>query len=204
MTACVSGKPQADTSEAGLRLIADDRIDELYLADNADLSSYSSLYVEELEVELDRSWLRQQNTNTVSRIRPQDQKRIIERIRKVFEEEFLTRILEENGYEKAEGPAPNTLIMKPAIVNLRINAPDLMEPYSVTKLAEDAGSGRLKLELLDAESGQRLLKMEDYQRARGYGRTLRRQTAVENRQEAARMMRRWADAVNDIIKPVTS
>jgi len=200
----IFGNKPPPVSEDGLSLTANDRLDQLYIRPGTDFSSYEKLYVEKLDIALDQNWLRQQNANKVGRIRPRDQERIFVRLDKVFREEFIPRFAAENGYELTLTPEPGSLTMKPALTNMRINAPDLMEPYSVTKFAEDAGQGKLKLELLDTDSEQAVLKTEDFLRARSYGRTLSRQTSVENQQEAMRMMRRWADAVNTATKPAAN
>jgi hypothetical protein len=86
---------------------------------------------------------------------------------------------------------PDVLILRPGLINIRVNAPDLMSAGRSTSYVESAGSMTLYLELYDSVSNTILARVADGQADPStYG---QRSSSVTNRAAAERMMRGWAD-----------
>ena len=90
--------------------------------------------------------------------------------------------------------AEDVLIVRPAIIDLNINAPDVMSSGMSQTYTTTAGSMTLYLELYDSETDDLLAKALDpkHDRDSGY---MQWQTSVSNRAAARRMMKPWAEAL---------
>ena len=199
LLACTAPSDDAGLTAAGLVKEENKAFDQLYVRPDTDFSTYDSVYAEPLTIEFDRDWLRQQNSNNPTRINEKDKERIRSHLNRDFNEVFVVELATVNNYEVVDTPGPDTLILKPAITRLKINNPDNFKPYRITVLAEEAGSMTLNLELVEPGSKRALLNLTDNRRGRTYGRTLRVQNSVQNKQESTNMMRRWATALNEVI-----
>jgi hypothetical protein len=199
VTACASQSEAPQVSDDGLSRVESKDFDLLYLRPETDFSAYESLYLETVSVEFDKDWLRQQNLSNPTRIRARDKERISKELNDSFTESFAAKLAKDNNYTIVEQPEPGTLIVQPAIIKLKINHPNTLEPYRITVLAEEAGSMTINLDLIDAENDQTVLRLSDYRRARSYGNTMRVQSSVQNRQESNNMFRRWAQSLNTVL-----
>ena len=199
LAACAAFQKPAAVTDDGLEYVKGSRFDQLYVRSDTDFSNYQSIYIEQLTVEFDRNWQREQNRNDPSRVRDRDIKRIEQGLSDAFTSAFAADVAANNNYTITDTPGPGTLIFKPAIVNLRINNPTNNQPYSITVLAEESGSMKINLDMYDAESGERVLTLSDFTRGLSYGQTLVNQNVVRNKQEATFVMRRWARSLNEVI-----
>jgi len=83
------------------------------------------------------------------------------------------------------------LVLRPALINIQVSAPDLMTAGRSTTYVESAGAMTIYLELWDSASETILARVIDGQAdPRMYG---QRSSSVTNRAAAERMMRSWAD-----------
>ena len=82
------------------------------------------------------------------------------------------------------------MILRPAIVNLDVSAPDLKTPGRSRTYTANAGSASLYMEMYDSVTGQILARAIDFKEARD---TLGFQwaTSSTNRQEARRVLKEW-------------
>ena len=88
------------------------------------------------------------------------------------------------------------LILRPAIINLDINAPDTMSPGINRTYTTSTGEMTLSLELFDGTTGQALARIVDRRRAPDMGR-LQWTNGVTNKAEANRTLKRWADNLRE-------
>jgi hypothetical protein len=90
------------------------------------------------------------------------------------------------------------LIIRPAIINLNIVAPDNRSATNVRTFSESAGDMTLYLELYDSVTGDLIAKALDqkYDRSTGY---IQWQTRVSNRAAANRIMKTWANVLKDAL-----
>ena len=110
--------------------------------------------------------------------------------------EVFTDELQEGGYPVVEEPGENVMILRPAIIDLVVTAPDLPSANRTRSYSTSAGSAGLYIEFFDSTSGQILARVVDYQRARE---TVNFQwsTSASNRAEARTVLRKWAGMLVD-------
>jgi len=123
----------------------------------------------------------------------------MERIKKNVSELFLevfTEELKSGGYTLANERAPDVLIVKPAIIDLYVNAPDVRTAGRTETFTTSAGSMTLYLELYDSETDDLLAKALDPKVDRDSG-LMQWQTKVANYTAAKRMMKPWAKALRN-------
>ncbi len=164
----------------------------VYAEPGADLSQYDRVYLVEPYVAFKKNWQRDQNRGTL-KVRTSDMDRIKVNVKELFMEVF-TEELEKGGYELANERAEDVLIVKPAIIDLDVNAPDIMSAGRSNTYTDHAGSMTLYLELYDSETDDLLAKALDPKADRRAG-FMQWQTGPANRAAAKRMMQPWAEAL---------
>lgn len=177
----------------GLKRIPDTKdIAVVYAEPGATLEQYKRVFLVEAAVAFKKNWQRDQSRG-LTRVSSRDMERIKNEIKKLFAEIF-TEELQKGGYEMATERAEDVLIVRPAIINLNINAPDVMSSGSSMTFTTTAGSMTLYLELYDSETDDLLAKAIDptYDRNSGY---MQWATSVSNRAAARRMMKPWAEVL---------
>jgi hypothetical protein len=166
----------------------------VYADENADLSQYDRVYLVEPYVAFKKNWQRDQNRGAAAmKVRTSDMDRIKVNVKELFMEVF-TEELQQGGYELANERAADVLIVKPAIIDLDVNAPDIRSAGRTNTYASSAGSMKLYLELYDSETDDLLAKALDAKADRDHG-FMQWQTSAANRQAAKRMMKPWAEAL---------
>jgi hypothetical protein len=108
----------------------------------------------------------------------------------------FTEELETAGYQLADGRAEDVLIVKAAIIDLDVNAPDTRSAGRSSSFTTSAGSMTLYLELYDSETDDLLAKALDPTADRGTS-FMQWQTSVANKAAAKRMMKPWAKALRE-------
>ncbi len=164
----------------------------VYAEPGANLSQYSRIYLVEPYVAFKKNWQRDQNRGTI-KVKTSDMDRIKVNVKDIFMEVF-TEELEKGGYELANERAEDVLIVKPAIIDLDVNAPDVRTAGRTNTYTDHAGSMTLYIELYDAETDDLLAKALDPTADRRAG-FMQWQTGPANRAAGIRMMRPWAEAL---------
>lgn len=177
----------------GLKLVPNTKNIALVWAEpGADLSQYDRVYLVEPYVAFKKNWQRSQNSGS-TRVTNNDMERIKAKVKELFMEVF-TEELEKGGYTLASERAEDVLIVKPAIIDLDVNAPDLRTAGMTRTFADSAGSMTLYLELYDSETDDLIAKALDAKTDRDKG-WMQWQTGPANRQAGIKMMRPWAQAL---------
>lgn len=175
----------------GLQLVEKDRSGEIYANPDVDWSMYTQLQLLDATVAFRRNWQRDQNRYDPFKVKTSDMERIKKDLSELFREVFTEELTRGGGYTMAAEPGVNVLTIKPAIVDLDINAPDTMQAGRTKQFTESAGEMTLKLELYDSVTGDLLAAASDRRESpyRGY---LQWTTSVSNRADADRMLTQWA------------
>ena len=128
--------------------------------------------------------------------------KIQEEVAATFREVF-TKELVDAGYAMADEPGEDVLLVKPAIVDLDVTAPDIRTPGRTMSYSESAGEMTLNLELFDSLTDDKIAKATDRKRDtyRGW---LQWRTSVSNRADAKRMMSGWAKALTSTLDEARS
>lgn len=196
ITACVLGSSAlaeegADESFDGLVAVEKPQADQAFVRPGVDFSVYERFMILEPAVAFARDWQRDMSRGPGGvRIRDADMERIQAGMAEIFLEVF-TQELEQAGYAVVEEEGDDVMLLRPAIIDLRVNAPDVPSTARSRSYVTSAGSARLYIEFYDSVSGQILARAVDYKRARDWGQ-FQWATSVSNRQEARKLVRRWA------------
>lgn len=177
----------------GLKLVPNTKnVAYVWAEPGADLSYYDRIYITEPYVAFKKNWQRDQNRGSI-RVSNNDMERIKKDVASLFMETF-TEELQKGGYALANERAEDVLIVKPAIIDLNVNAPDVRSVGRTSTFTTSAGSMTLYLELYDSETDDLLAKALDPQADRDSG-FMQWQTGPANRAAAKRIMQPWAEAL---------
>lgn len=176
-------------SAEGLELKTRTKQRIVYLRPGATFAQYTRLAILDPYIEFSARWLRDYNRSAHHRIADSDLARaradLSVQLKKVFAEE-LTR----GRYRIAPVAAADTLVLRPALVNIEVNAPDLMTPGRTVTYAWSAGQMTLYLELWDSSTNTILARVVDARAdSEVYGQRMGR---VTNRAAGDRILRAWA------------
>jgi len=178
----------------GLKLVPNTkRVALVWAEPGANLSQYERVFLVEPYVAFKKNWQRDQNRSSSTRITTSDMDRIKAAVTNLFMDVF-TEELVNGGYTLANERAEDVLIVKPAVIDLNVSAPDTRSAGRSTNFTTSAGSMTLYMELFDAETDDLLAKVLDPQRDRDTG-MMQWQTSVANRAAARRIMQKWAEAL---------
>ena len=203
LSGCAGAPERPAMSADGLQLVVNERNRSTYKNPEADFSGYNRIQLLDATVAFKDNWMRDQNRNRRgnSRVTEEDmakiQQGLTEQFHRVFAEE-----LAKGGYAVVTEAAADVLKIKPAIVDLDVVAPDLMEAgRTTTFVADETGRATLQMELFDSVSGNLLARTEDRRKTRTTG-GMQRSNSVTNRADADRVIRRWAQALSTQLNEV--
>ena len=104
--------------------------------------------------------------------------------------QFVEELQTEGGYEVVDDGAEDVMIIRPAIIDLDIEAPDTMTPGMSATFSASAGQMTLYMELFDSVTSEIIARVVDAEGGRDHGMIRNRAT---NKAEADRILRKWAD-----------
>ncbi len=175
----------------GLHLEPSTDVSIAYVKPEADFSIYSEFMMLDTYVAFKKNW--QRNTRVAGRrVSNKDMERIKKEAAELLRDTFKNELDDEGGYKLVEAAGDNVLLLRPALIDLEITAPDIPVAGRVTQYVASAGAATLYIELYDSVSGEILARIIDRRNMQNYG-TARWANSVTNRADARRMFRRWAD-----------
>lgn len=198
---CGAQEPAADFTVEGLQLIEDSGLALVYAEPGVDFSQYRRIYLDDVHVAFNKTWLRSQNRNRTRKITADDMAKMKSELAGLFSEVF-TQTLREGGYELVSERAEDVLLIKPAIINLDIVAPDVREAGIVHTYTETAGEMTLYLELYDSLTDDLVAKALDRQKDRSTG-YFEWRNRVSNRAAAKRILKVWARVLKEGLDDAT-
>ena len=181
-------------SKDGLQLKTHTKQRVVYVKPGATFNQYDRVMILDCYVEMQKDWQRNYNSNVgpdLSRqISDDDVKRIKSNLAAEFKKVF-TAELQKGGYQVTNSPAPDVLLLRPAIIDVQVTAPDIMSAGMDMNVITSAGSGTFYLELWDPTTNTILARAMD---AEADQQPFAQQAnAVTNRQAADIILRKWAD-----------
>lgn len=190
----------------GLHLVPDTPFGEVYMKPGVDLDAYSTYGVTSCDVAFRKNWLRDQNEDRIdltNRVTQKDVDRIKEALGKDCEQRFREALAEEPAYKVVEefSEGEQVLVLRPAIINLDINAPDVRTMGMSRTYTTSAGEMTLYLELVDATTDEVLARVVDRQEDFDDS-YLTWTNSVTNKADADRILRRWARELRDSLDKV--
>lgn len=181
----------------GLHLVKGTKLKAVYQAPGASLKEYDKVALLEAYVAFKKNWQREYNEDSASlerRITDKDMKRIRDEVAKEFNKIFTEVLSKEGGHQMVTTGGDGVLIIRPAIINLVVTAPDKMTAGMSESYSASAGQMTLYMELLDGKTGALLYRVIDPEAAGNDFFQIR--NSVTNRADADRVLRRWAKLLN--------
>jgi len=187
------------TTVDGLTLTKETKQRVVYLADDVDFGSYTKVIIVDCSVAFAKNWQRDYNRQEreLSRqVRDADVTRIKNDLSAEFSKIF-TQTMTERGVEVVSEPASDVIILRPAIFNLVVSAPNIRSTGMSRSYVASAGAMTLYLELYDSVSNSILAKVVDAQSARRNSAMGSHASSVSNIAAADRILKSWANELAD-------
>ena len=184
-----------DHTDDGLDRIDAKHVDAVYWKEGATLEQYDSIKLLECTVAFRKDWMRDYNRDQISlshRVDAKDMDRIKKKLAEEFNKEFSMVLQDKDGYTITDEVGENVLLLRPALVNLDVAAPDLKTADRSRTYTASAGSMILYLELYDSATSSIIGRVVDSKASRSDGRVMI-SNEITNRAEADRMLRNWAE-----------
>jgi hypothetical protein len=186
-------KALPETTPEGLKLVPKTKVSAVYLRDGVDFSGYTKVSILDCYVAFKKNWQRDQNSDSGQPFKVSDND--VTRIKTELAEEFkkvFTKELTAKGQTVVTTTGPDVLILRPAIINLDVAAPDTMQPGITHTFSASAGQATLFLELYDSVTSELLARVYDAEEVGDMG-LIGVRNSVTNRSDAQRMLKKWAD-----------
>ncbi|MCH8083971.1 MAG: DUF3313 family protein [Myxococcales bacterium] len=175
-----------EVTHDGLERVANSKVERAWVKPGVDFSKYTEAGLLDCFVSFRRNWrMNHQGVRT----------RDMERIKSTLSDEFrnvFTEALEKGGYPVVTGAADHVLLIRPAIIDLDVAAPQSSSGGRSDSFTTSPGTMTLVIELYDSVSNEILARAIDRRRARNVG-NLRWTTSGTNRDAARKILGRWAD-----------
>ena len=159
----------------------------------ADLSQYNRVLLAQPYVAFKKRWKQHQN-NIGARVTNAEMNRIKESAAEMFMLVF-TEELEKAGYVLTDERAEDVLLVKPAIIDLDVNAPNTLNSGTDRVYTSSAGSLTLYMELYDSETDDLIAKAMDSKSDRTSAGVMSWKSGPANQQVGMDIMRPWAVAL---------
>ena len=184
-------------SHDGLHLMPDTKLRAVYMKPGADLSEYDKIALLDTYVAFRKNWQRDHNNEEPfdQRVSDKDMKEIRDRVAREFTKEFTKVLSTEGGHQVVTDAGDGVLILRPAIINLDINAPDMMSAGMSQTFVASAGSMTLYMELYDGKTQSIIARIIDPEAADNAG-IAEVANRVTNTADFDRILRRWAEILN--------
>lgn len=193
MVGCATS-PSQDFSHDGLELRQVRGLDEVWVRPGTDFSQFQTILIEPVEVAFDPHW-DPRRTGSRLRLSAADRERIRSDVAQLFDATFRREIERSQRFRLVETAESDTLIFKPRIVDLYINAPEnRMATGRSRTFVSEFGRVTLLGEVSDAESGAQVARIADREIARAT-RDLEFADRFSNEREAERVFARWTRAM---------
>jgi hypothetical protein len=178
----------------GMQKVSWRTFDEAFVAPGINFRPYTKVMIEPVEATFRRNWQRDYNRVNIDldrRVSDEQAQRILTEAQDGLGDAFV-QAARNAGYQIATAPGPDVLRLKVYLTDLDVHAPDLRPSARDRIYSEEAGSGRLVLEVRDSTSDALLAGGVDKRDVGDVSFFIRR-SSVTNRADFARAFRRWAD-----------
>lgn len=180
-----------ETTKDGLKLTNHTNHGAVYVKDGASLANYDKIKILDCFVQFEKNWQRNYNRQEMgleNQVSDRDVERIKEAVAEAFPKEFKKE-LEKSGYEVVDDTAKDVLLLRPAIINLALTAPDT-DGFTETFVSSN-GSMTLYMELYDSATSTKIAQVMDAEAVGDTGFAHRGGRAT-NQMQFERTMEDWA------------
>ena len=196
------------TTPEGLVLQKSTKSRIVYLKSGATFTQYNRVAILDPLVEFEKDWQKDYNNGHrgfEGRVSDKDIERMKAGLAAEFKKVFTKELQDKGGYQVVTTAAPDVLVLRPALLNVEVNAPDLMTAGVNATVVRSAGQMTLFLELWDSETNTLLARIMDA--AADNDSFAKQANRVTNVQAADRILGDWASDLRvrlDEIKGKTS
>ena len=197
-----------ETTPDGLVLQKNTKSRVVYMKPGASFAQYNRVAILDCLVEFEKDW--QKDFNNSHRglegpVSDKDIERMKTGLAAEFKKVFTKELQDKGGYQVVTSAGPDVLVLRPALVNVEVNAPDLMSAGINATVVRSAGQMTLFLELWDSSTNTLLARVMDA--AADNDAFAKQANRVTNTQAADRILSDWAHELRvrlDEIKGKTS
>lgn len=181
-----------ESTKDGLKLVHQHDLGAVYLKPGATLAAYDKVKILDVYVAFKKNWQRDYNREEMDlgrHVTDKDVERIKEKLAAEFPAVFK-KVLEKGGYTVVDDTGPDVLLLRPAIINLTVTAPDVMSAGMSRTYVRSAGTMTLYMELYDSQTSEKFAEVLDAEEAGdGFAQEANR---VTNKFEFDRTLEKWA------------
>ncbi len=185
------------TSPEGLQLQKTLPHGAVYLKQGATFGQYRRLAILDCYVAFAKDWQRNYNMNEPDlemQVSKTDMDRIQRELAAEFKRVFTEELQTKGGFEIVDIAAPDVLILRPALLNLMVNAPEIdTAPTMAFAVVSSAGQMTLYLELWDSITNKILARVIDTEADDSSGGFAQAGGEVRNKEAADELLKNWAD-----------
>ena len=177
----------------GLVQVESDKLDVVYLQPGADFRGYTKVMIDPTEVAFAKDWQRNYNNSAgslSSRVTDSDLQRAIKDA-VVAANDIFVEAWTKGGYAVVTAPGPDVLQVKPGVLNVWVNAPDVGSASRSRTFASETGRATFFIEVRDSMTGALLGRAVDGRNVGNDMMTWR--TRVTNRADFRDEVERWAE-----------
>jgi hypothetical protein len=191
---------KADLEQAmsydGLEKTSVKGIDMAYARPGASLAGYNRIKIDPIEVAFSKNW-DPTKPGSSFKLSTDEREKIRTSVAKIVNDQFVKVLQAKSSYQVVNETGPDVLLVKPSIVNLYVNAPDVMTAGRVKTYTVNAGEMTLYAELYDSETGQIIARVVDRAQARNNAGGMMFSNSITNRAEAENIASNWARILRD-------
>ena len=183
-------------SPEGLTLKKSSDHGAVYVKDGVDLGQYKSVGFLECYVQFAKDWATDYNENEPDlnlQITPDVEKRISSFLSAEFNRIFVEELTKNSDFQVVTQQGPGVLMLRPALLNVEVTAPDMNTAQPSLEMVTSAGSMTLYLELWDGGSSTLIARIIDAEADQGMGGMGEQANSVTNKAAADTILRNWAD-----------
>ena len=166
----------------------------VWVKPGANFSKYDRVMILDCYVAMQKDWKQNYNLSVGTDLDRQVTDADVQHIESTLAAEFkkvFTTELQKGGYQVTNSPAPDVLLLRPAIIDVQVTAPDLMTAMMDVNVISSAGSGTFYLELWDPSTHTLLARAMDAEPDQQQ--FAQQANSVTNLQAADIILRKWSD-----------
>ena len=182
-----------EVTHDGLHLLKHTKLRQVYMKPGASLAAYDKVVLLDCFVAFKKHWQRERDFST--RISAHQMDKIKKELAAEFHKIFVKELEEKGTYQVVEKGGTDVLLVRPAIINLEIEAPDNMADPTAMTFSASSGQMTLYVELYDSVTSDILVRAIDPE-AGDQGGFATMQNSVTNTAEARRIMKKWAKTLH--------
>ena len=176
------------------------KVGAAFIDPEADFGTYRQVILLDTFVAFKANWERDQRRQSrTARVSAADMDRIKSDVATLFNEVMVETLEANDGFPVVDAPDYDVLLLRAAIIDLDITAPDTMSAGRTTSFTATTGAATMYLELYDSVSGQIIGRAADRSVIRDSTGRVSWSNRVTNTQDARRMFRRWADLLRSFL-----